>query len=175
MNAVTNTPTNINFLSPIGFKFMIKKAPNVSFFVQDAEIPEVNINPTKHPTPFTDIRVPGDHMEYDPLNISFKVDEDMQGYLELHNWLRGIGFPEDFQEYANLNKENKFLGGGVRTSDVVLTVLTSAKNANYEVIFQEAFPISLSRLDFTSRANSVDFITVNATFAYTKYDIKRIV
>jgi len=171
MTAVSNTPTNINYLNPAGFKFFIKKAPNVSFFVQDAEIPEINVPPTTHPNPFVDIYIPGDHIEYAPFNIAFKVDEDIEGYLELHNWIRGIGFPEDFQEFADLKAENKLLGGGVRTSDIVLTVLSSGKNPNIEVTFKEAFPISLSRLDFSSRANDINFITINCTFQYTNYDI----
>ena len=35
MAITTTEPTNKNFLSPLGFKFVIQKTPNVNYFVQN--------------------------------------------------------------------------------------------------------------------------------------------
>jgi hypothetical protein len=39
MTAIDDNPANRNFLSPINFKFRIKKAPNLNFFVQKISVP----------------------------------------------------------------------------------------------------------------------------------------
>ena len=51
---------NRNFLSPVGFKFVIGRTPNVDYFCQSASIPEVNIGVREVPTPVKDYLVPGD-------------------------------------------------------------------------------------------------------------------
>ena len=37
------SPKNKNFLSPVGFKFIIGRTPNVDYFCQSAQIPQVEI------------------------------------------------------------------------------------------------------------------------------------
>ena len=176
MTLVAGTPTNTNSLLQSNFVFRIRKAPHVNFFIQSAEVPQITIPSTQHPTPFVARKIPGDHITFDPFNISFLVDEDLQGYLEIHNWLMGIGFPNEFDEYADLASQPSVLGLGIY-SDISLTVLTSAKNPNFEIIFKDAFPISLSTLNMeaTVDAGGVSYQTVHAAFDYTSYSIQRIV
>ena len=95
MTAVDNTPANKNFLSPLNFRFQIKKAPNVNFFVQKVNIPEIAVRAPDVMNPFVKIPYPGDHLEYGIFNISFKVDEDLQNYLEIHMSLRAFANQED--------------------------------------------------------------------------------
>ena len=45
MTAIDNTPSNKNFLSPLNFKFTIKKAPHVNFFIQKVNIPDLGLKP----------------------------------------------------------------------------------------------------------------------------------
>jgi hypothetical protein len=42
MSSIDNTPENKNFLSPLNFRFQIKKAPHVNFFVQSVNIPAIS-------------------------------------------------------------------------------------------------------------------------------------
>ena len=35
--------SNRNFLSPVGFKFSLKRAPGVAFFCNQANIPDLNL------------------------------------------------------------------------------------------------------------------------------------
>ena len=39
---------------------------------------------------------------YDALNITFMVDEGMLAWLEIHDWLRAMTFPTEFEEYQKL-------------------------------------------------------------------------
>ena len=52
MSAINNTPENKNFLSPLNFRFQIKKAPNVNFFIQKVNIPQIELPQVDTPNPF---------------------------------------------------------------------------------------------------------------------------
>ena len=171
MSAVDNQPSNPNFLSQLGFKFSI-----TNYFVQGINLPGMNLGETQEPSPFVRIPVPGDHLSFNELVMTFRVDEDMRNYLELHDWLRGLGFPDNFQQYKALNDQtfNEFGSGEGILSDASLMILNSAMNPNIEVTFEDVYISSLSDLDFTYSGLDVDYITCTANFRYKIYKINRL-
>ena len=171
--ALNDQPDNTQFLSPLGFNFMIKKLPNTNYFVQSVNVPSVQATDVVVPTPFTNIPTIGDRLNYSEFQLSFKVDEDMTNYIELYDWLLQLHFPEDFAQAKNIyQKQNNvdFLADGPY-SDATLTILNSAMNPNKEVIFEDCYPIALSDLQFSTTAASVDYIECQATFRYRMFRI----
>lgn len=173
MSAIENTPINHNFLSPLNFKFQIKKAPHVNFFIQKVNIPGISIGSVSTPNPYVKFQYSGEHIAYEDLSISFKVDEDLNNYLEIHNWLKSLGKPESYEQYANLASKPVYTGDGIM-SDISVIVLSSTKIANYDVTYRDAFPVSLSSITFTSTDTDVSYLEATATFKYTIYDITKI-
>jgi hypothetical protein len=51
---------NRNFLSPTGFKFLLKRSPKVAFFCNEANIPDLNLGIAVQTTYLKDIDQPGD-------------------------------------------------------------------------------------------------------------------
>ena len=94
LGALNNQPDNVNFLSPVGFNFFIKKLPNTNYFCQAVNIPSVQLGDADIMTPLVRLPLIGDHLEYGLINVNFKVDEDMTNYVELYNWITQLGFPE---------------------------------------------------------------------------------
>ena len=133
MSAVENTPINKNFLSPLNFKFFLKRAPHVNFFVTKANIPSLRLPTNEIPTIFNPIPNPIAHIEYGMFEIEFQVDEDLKNYMEIHNWIRGLGFPEQFSEYADLKSKSQISGEGLR-SDLGLIILSAGYIPN--IIYQ---------------------------------------
>ena len=88
---------NRNFLSPIGFKFVLAKYPKVAYFAQTANIPAMNLGIQNQSTPFRSLPLEG-FIEYEPFSLSFLVDENLENYLILHNWIRALGTPDSTQE-----------------------------------------------------------------------------
>lgn len=172
MSAYANQPTNVNFLSPVGFVFKIKKTPTLNYFVQSVTLPSLSIEPIDMPNPFSKIPFAGTTLSYETLSVTFKVDEDMKNYLELHNWLSGLGFPKQFDQYKRLAE--KPIGEGV-VSDLTLLINTSSKNPNMEVVFYDAFPISLSTLTFDMTAEEISHVTCTVEFKYGRYVIQPVV
>ena len=190
-NANSRQPTKLDYASPTQFRFSIIKLPKVEYFATAANIPGIQLGQANQPTPLKDVPIPGDKLEYDNLNITFLVDENLENYREIHGWLTGLGFPKDNEQFRNLQDAgsdrfpttksvglNKELGkvskavqddGGLY-SDATLFVLTSKNNANLEVRFRDLYPVSLSGLDYNQQETDIQYLTANVTFAYRIYE-----
>lgn len=190
-NSYNRQPTKLDYASPTQFKFGIIKLPKVEYFCTAANIPGITLGNTNQPTPLKDIPIPGDKLDYDTLNISFLVDENLENYREIHGWLTGLGFPKDYSQFRDLQGAgsdrypttrnvglSKELGqvkkavqddGGLY-SDATLFVLTSKNTNNIEVRFRDIYPVSLSGLDYNQQANDVDYLTASVTFSYKIYE-----
>lgn len=177
MTAISNLPQNKNFLSPLGFTFSIKKTPGVNYFVQSAIVPGMSLGSIDLETPFVKIPLPGDHITYEPLTISFRVDEELRNYAEIHNWILATGFPDSFDQYKSMSDIAKYRGSASRMtgegqfSDASLIILNSVKAPIVEFKFVDLYPITISELQFDTKMTDVDYIDASVTFAYRKYDL----
>ncbi len=171
-NAFANQIQNRNFLSPIGFKFTITKTPKVDFFCNSARIPEIILGTAIQPSYLKDIDVPGDKLQYGDFALRFLVDEELQNYMSIHNWLTGLGYPETPKEYKDLTTDSdKQRQPAEAFSDGALHIL----NSNYRdvaiVKFNDMFPTSLSSLEFEATDTDINYFTAEVTFKYTLYTI----
>lgn len=171
MSAI-NVPANKNFLSPLGFRFALTRAPNLSFNVQEARIPGLQLSQAESPTPFVTIPI-ASHITYNPLSISFRVSEDLDDYLEIHNWMVGLGAPESFEQYKALKSAVPGDPSAVY-SDITLLILNSSMRPNIKVTFYDAFPISIGDLQFLTTDTDVNYIQCTADFEYLNYKIEMV-
>jgi hypothetical protein len=175
-NIFTNQIANRNFLSPVGYKLTLNRSPKSAFFANSASIPGITLGVANHPNYLRDIPVPGDKMEFDDFSFRFLVDENLENYMEIQNWMRGLGFPESLKEIYDLQKSNIDYSRFNRSemnlySDGTLLVLTSSENSNFKVIFKGLFPYELSALEFDSTAEDIQYLTAEVRFKYMMYNI----
>ena len=176
MSTYSNQPENFNYFNPIGFKFEVDKLPNVNFFCQSATLPGLTLGEATQPNPFRDIPTPGDKILFEELTIRFVVDEELENWLEMKEWIFGLGYPNSQEEYAKLSRENSSIKPrGNKYSDGVLMILTSNKNAQIKVTFQDLWPVTLSGIQMDASVAEGDYITADATFAYTIYKVERLI
>lgn len=168
---------NRNFLSPIGFKFNLSKAPKVDFFSTSANIPSIDLGVAVQPTYLKDIPVPGDKLVYNDFSLNFFVDENLENYLQIHDWMRGLGYPESVQEYIDLVNNDPYLPNNLESiySDGSLLIYNSSMNPIAKVTFQGLFPVSLTQVEFDSQNTDVNYVTATATFKYTIYEITSLI
>ena len=171
---------NRNYMSPLGFKLILTKTPKVDFLCQSANIPSISMGTAIQPSYLKDIPVPGDKVLYDDLNVRFLVDEKMENYLAIHKWMTGLGYPESIGQYSQLKKDDNRTDGLVddkgdplyfQYSDATLQVLNSNYKPSVLINFKDAFPISLSTLDFDVTTRDYNYFTAEVTFKYTIYNI----
>jgi hypothetical protein len=171
-NPLGNQISNRNFLSPIGFKFTLAKYPKVAFFCNSAKIPELTLSTVIQPDYLNDIPQPGGKMTFGDLNLRFLVDESMENYMIIHNWLTALGGSGSLAEYGVLiTDQNGTVDYDRAYSDGTLHVLNSNYQSTAHVRFQNLFPISLTSLDFDSTITDINYFTADVVFKYTIYDI----
>jgi hypothetical protein len=175
-NAFSNQIQNRNFLSPTGFKFVLNRCPKVAFFSNSANIPGLTLGVAIQPSYLKDIDTPGDKVVFNDLVLRFLVDEDLENYMEIQNWIRGLGFPETLDEIYNLQKEQKYVDTTDSKlmniySDGTLQVLTSSSTPNFKLKFKDLWPYALSDLQFDATDTDIQYLTAEVTFKYTIYNI----
>ena len=167
--------SNRNFLSPGGFRFTLAKYPKVAYFCQSANIPAISVGELTQPTPFRPIPFEG-VLSYQTLSLRFLVDENLENYLIIHNWMRGLGVPEKFQERQDLinsSPNNKTSGIGEKEfADGTLTVLNSNFQPKFNVVFKDMFPVSLNTLEFDAAVSDTDYFNSVVEFNYLQYEIQ---
>jgi hypothetical protein len=188
--ALDRQPDKLDYLSPTQFRFGIHQLPKVQFFTTAANIPGINMGEAIFPTPFKDIPIMGDKITYENLDISFIVDEFLENYQSLHEWITAIGFPSNRQQFSDFrsNKSNT-PGNSVNPStdrvgtpsaanalfsDAYLMVLSNKNNPILQIDFRDLYPVSLSAISFTNDATDVDNIIATATFTYQIYEFTTI-
>jgi len=160
---------NKNMLSPLGFAFNIKKLPEFNAFVQSCTLPGISIPNIDRPTPFKKVPIYGDHIEYGELELSFKVNEDLGNYIEIFNWLTGIGFPKEFDQFAEIANGDRQIAGNGLYSDGYLMILSSNMQPLRRIDFEDLFPVGLSDLAFDSQNSSVEYLEARVSFKFTNY------
>ncbi len=165
-------PKTTQFLSPLGGSFSIKKIPTVNFFVQQVAIPSITMGETPIPTPFTKLQYPGDQATFGDLVITFRVDENLDNYLELYSWMRSMLRVDEYGDAtAWTNEANSPRSDDRVFSDASLIINNSAMNPNKEVVFTDCFPTSLSDVPFMTTMSDVDYVECTCTFKYRKFEI----
>ena len=192
-NVQLRQPAKLDYASPIQFRFKCTKLPEVEFTCQTANIPGISLGGATQSTPLLDVPVPGDKLTFGSLDITFLVDENLNNYKEIHDWLLGLGFPQNYTQFQDLQTEghDRFPGttrstanigrqpraplpeGGIY-SDATLTVLNSKNIAKTEIRFQNVYPTSLGGLSYDIKLADVDYLQAPVSFAYMYYEIIQI-
>ena len=154
MTSLTDQPKNINPLADVQFKFEIGALPKTSFFIQSVNLPGVALEGAVISTP--QLQSFSRHtgiITYDPLNVTFLIDEYLKNWQEVFQWMVG--------------DENKY-------TSAVLTILSSSMNPTMEFHFKDIFPTTLSEVSFDSTTTDPTYQVATVSFNYTEYIIKNL-
>ena len=171
MTATVRQPTNLSLLNTNKWQLSFIRVPNFVWFLQSVNLPGMSMNEVFRATPFVDTMVPGDKTQYDVLNFNFLIDEDMRSWFEIHDWIRGMTFPEKFGEYKNLLAKNKNTGG--QYSDATLTITNNANLPNVRVKLIGCFPTMLGSLEFDQTQDASQTMVGSASFRFSYYTVER--
>lgn len=164
--ALVKQPETDNYLMNNSFKLNIERIPQVSYFCQRANIPNISFNIVEQPTPYgVKLYKAGSSYDYSELEIAFVVDEKMKNWLEIYNWMRSLSNAEDGNEYVPFHQH---------ASSGEIIVVTSAYQPLLAVTFQDLLPVNLSGIDFDSTTTDTEPVIASATFRYTAYKIQPI-
>ena len=182
-------PDKLDYASPTQFKFIINQLPKVEFFTTAVNVPGISSSDVLMNTPFKSIPQMGTNLTYENLSVTFLVDEYLENYKSLHDWLIAIGFPKNREQFSTFrgNTSNSPIStsgtsqdiGDVQPStsargmfsDATLTILSNKNNPIVEIRFQDLYPLNIGALEFNQNATDVEYLTVSAEFVYKLYEI----
>lgn len=181
MTAITRNPTNPNPLQPNKFLLTFSRAPNVQYFCQQVSVPGISLSEAVIANPFVDIYAPGEKAIYDLLNITFLIDEELQGWKEIHDWIRAMTKVKEFEEYRklpvlnkNASARNDIRGEFPQYSDASISLFSGSNKEYYRFKFYDVFPTTLSTFVMNSQDSPENVLTADATFRYSYYDIEKV-
>ena len=195
MATVQTQPDKLDYASPTQFRFGIHQLPKVEFFAISATIPAIALSDVVIPTPFKSIPMMGDQLTFDNLTVSFIVDEFLENYLSIHEWMTAIGFPKNRKQFSDFKTNISNTPSTARSSaststdigdvkaaspnnalfsDATLTILSNKNNPIVNVFFRDLYPVAMTALDYNQQATDVEYITASIDFAYQIYEIEAI-
>lgn len=146
---------NSNLLALTGFKLAIHSEDfkYTQYFAVSASFPAVSL-----PEVTTGYRnkqgfVPGDKLNYDPLTIRIAVDEKLESYREIFNWIHANTVSDTPIDY-----------------DMTLHFLTNHNNISRSVRFAKAFPTNIGGLEFNVQQSESEYAYVDVTFRYDFFE-----
>ena len=176
-----NEDLNRNLLQGSKFKLNFDRLPDVSFFCTEVNIPGLTLSENMRSTPFIDYTVAGDKITYSPLEISFLINENLSPWKEVHDWMRGLGFPTEFEEYVNLSAlQAATMYSGLMSlgsespqySDGRLSIYTNKNNPVATISFKDLYPVEISSINFATKMTAEDIISGTAKFAFMYYNFE---
>jgi hypothetical protein len=192
---LSRQPTKLDYASPTQFKFGIHQLPKVEFFTTTATVPAIALSDVVIPTPFKSVPMMGDQLTYDNLTVGFIVDEYLENYLSIHEWMTAIGFPKSRSQFANFKTNISNTPTSARStagtsgdigdvqsplpanslfSDATLTILSNKNNPIVDVTFRDLYPVAITALDYNQGATDVEYMTASVDFAYQLYEVQTI-
>lgn len=166
---------NRNYLSNVGFKFTLARFPKVDFFSNTANLPGLTLGTVNAPNYLKELPLAGDRLVFEDLTVQFIVDEQLENYLTVHNWMRGLGFPNSIEDFIDLvTDQDNVIDMDQQYSDGTIIVLNNQFNSVAKVKFNGLFPVSLSGLQFDATNQDYQSLTATATFKYAIYNIETV-
>ena len=195
-NTNPREPTSVDYAQSNQFKVYIPIFPLVEWFVVSCNVPGVTMGQGVVPTPLVDYPIVGEKLTYDNFSMTFLVDEKLENFMELHNWLINMAPPQNTDQFMATTSDyvlptgqnTKFYPAGNDNSqtatgstsdrqlycDITLFILSSKNNPVATVVMRDAFPTSISSLDYSQQDTDTNYVQCNVSFAYPFYTIKAV-
>jgi len=177
---MAETTINKSILNKNNFRLLIDKVPTVEYYIQSCNIPGLSFTETTSATGIgLDAFFPGDKVSFETLDCTFLVDEDLENFKEIFDWMDAIvpvSDPSSYEAYVDSVKTGSGTYSAVdndmnQYSDITLVMNTNKNVPNRFIRFHDAFPISISGIELQSGAES-EAVTCNVSFRFSYYEIK---
>lgn len=158
---------NINYLQPTNFRLIIdrKNYGNLEFFAQTVQHPSISVAPIELPFKRANIFEAGDRATFGELTATIILDEDMNSYIEMYNWL------ERLIETKNKQPTGKTGTQLPTTADITLSVLSSHNNGNKRIRYIDCVPTSLGDINFEATTDTIQYLTFPVSFRFSYFTI----
>lgn len=167
----TSQLTTTNFLQPTGFKMVInrKNFPNLQYFCQSFSHPNIGVNAAELAYKrISSVPFAGDKITFGELSVQVILDEEMNSYEEMYNWMERLVETKEKSAGASTMDYNT---APPTYADITLSILNSANNMSREIRYIDCVPTDLSSINFEAVGGD-QFLTYTVGFRYTYFEIR---
>lgn len=151
-----------DFLYTPNSTMVLTRAPTLSYTLQGLVVPGLLINQTLHPTPFLDIKEPGDKIIYEALIVTFVVTKDAENWLEIYRWMMEIAGANKIEDRKTLVKD--------MMSDISIVLMDGNNKPTLTLKLINAWPSAIAALPMNFTEES-DPVATDITFEYDRIEI----
>lgn len=166
---MSDLTTNINYLQPNNFSISIDRARygNLQFFAQSVNHPGLAVSaPTLAVPRLANVAMPGDTLNVDELSIDVLVDEDMNSYIEMYNWLND-SIQNNYKTPSNVKVDDTYSP----EATITVSILSSHNNVVKRIKYIDCVPTSLGVLTLQSVTSDVTPLSFPVTFRTSYFEI----
>ena len=176
IDALRSQPDLFDYAQNNQYQVTISNFPLTQYFCQAVTVPGISLGAVARHTSLATIPTVGDTLEFDNFAMTFLLDEELRNYREIHDWMINIGFPYSHGQFKATKRRDEVERGGDLDlySEIIITILTSKNNPKVRVKIHEAFPISLSGLEYTNADTEIPYLTAEVSFAYAHYEFESV-
>ena len=159
---------NFNYMQPTSFKLVIDRRnyPNLEFFCQNVTHPGMIMNPVELPVRrLAGLPFPGDTLTFNELSTNILLDENLESYTEMFDWIRRLLENNMFDRTASSKSSQP------NYADITLSILSSHNNQTKQVRYIDCVPTSLGDINFESTSSGQEFITFAASFRFNYFEL----
>jgi hypothetical protein len=163
----TSQLNNINYLQPNAFKLTIdrKNFPNLEFFAQSVLHPDTSLTAAELPhLRVANVPFAGDTLRFGELSALIILDENMNSYIEMYNWITRI-VQQDYKSPLNRTSEIP-----PTSADITVSILSSHNNVTRQIKYKDCIPTGLGNISFESTTTE-SFITYPANFRFSYFEV----
>lgn len=156
-----------NFLQNNGYVLSVPKFPDLGFYTTSFVLPGMLLPTVPTNNPFSTLPIPGDRVSYEPMVFTFIIDENLENFQALSEWIKSIAYATEYPDYTDYAKKDEYATLGEQ--DISVSILSSANNPVKVFTFVNAVPVSLQGETFTSQDANTNYLYGQVTFEYEYY------
>lgn len=139
------------------YHFTITGFRDLSFKLQNASVPDVNLSGAPFPTRTVDIMVPSNKLNYDPMLFNILISEDLREWIEIYKWM---------DDWTRMSKQ--------ADTTAEMTILNTTNQPIARFIYTGVWPLLLGGLQY-SMIDQERVLTCNLTLMFDEFQVENLV
>lgn len=139
------------------YHFTITGFRDLSFKLQNASVPDVNLSGAPFPTRTVDIMVPSNKLNYDPMPFNILISEDLREWIEIYKWM---------DDWTRMSKQ--------ADTTAEMTILNTTNQPIARFIYTGVWPLLLGGLQY-SMIDQERVLTCNLTLMFDEFQVENLV
>jgi hypothetical protein len=162
---------NVNLLQPTQFKLIIdrKNFSNLEYFCQSIQLPSMDVPAAELPySRLSTMPIAGDKLNFGTLECMVIVDENLNAYKEMFEWLQRI---VQTNQASGLDRARAESTLPATNADITVSILSSHNNTTRTIRYIDCIPTAIGSLPMESTTGDTTIIALPVSFRFSYFEL----